>query len=506
MKKQHFYYIATALIFLALFGASSCAKTSPPSIPTTPPTSSPALVPEPTPSPIPSIPPPTATPMPTPETTIVTTPAPSSPADTIPPSQITGLIAVDAYDGKVNLRWDKCTAEDFDHYKIYVSKSEAVDVTGMRPVEKITAIATTTYQVTGLDVGTKYYFAVTAVDKSGNEKAQITSVSAIPTPMPRGTPDPELYVDIYDSRLTWAGTTLWGDNRNLEKPRIIEVNMLGEIIWQYVVPEHLRRSDLPGTGVNPGFDVELLPNNNILFVSPAKGVYEISRKGDIVWSYETSKISHDVDRLPNGNTIFVFGSHDQKGDAQVTEVNPKGEIVWAWYGKDYFDKPPYKDIYWDGWIHANGVERLPNGNTLISLRNFDFVVEVDPKGSVVRIIGEGILDCQHGPQILPNGNLLIANHNRLPQHRGKPQGVIEIDLKTDKVVWQVAMPDQHTWPIRDANRLPNGNTLIIGTTKIVEVTPEGKIVWQLGWKTAITVTEELIARGFYQAERINTQR
>lgn len=61
--------------------------------------------------------------------------------------------------------------------------------------------------------------------------------------------------------------------------------MLGEIIWEYLVPENLRRPDKPGIGVNPGFDVELLPNNNILFVSPGKGVYEIDRKSNNIWSY-----------------------------------------------------------------------------------------------------------------------------------------------------------------------------------------------------------------------------
>ncbi|MFC1957879.1 hypothetical protein ACFLX0_03595 [Chloroflexota bacterium] len=40
----------------------------------------------------------------------------------------------------------------------------------------------------------------------------------------------------------------------------------------------------------------------------------------------TSKISHNADRLPNGNTIFVWGFPDQIDDAQVTEVNSEGVI------------------------------------------------------------------------------------------------------------------------------------------------------------------------------------
>jgi hypothetical protein len=103
--------------------------------------------------------------------------------------------------------------------------------------------------------------------------------------MPRGTSDPHLHVDVYCSDMAWPGTTLLSIQYDLKRPRIIEVNMLGEIIWEYLVPENLRRPDKPGIGVNPGFDVELLPNNNILFVSPGKGVYEIDRKSNNIWSY-----------------------------------------------------------------------------------------------------------------------------------------------------------------------------------------------------------------------------
>jgi hypothetical protein len=55
--------------------------------------------------------------------------------------------------------------------------------------------------------------------------------------MPRGTKDPNLAVDIYKSDMAWDGTTLLADNHNSSKRRIIEVNMSGEIVWEYVVPE-----------------------------------------------------------------------------------------------------------------------------------------------------------------------------------------------------------------------------------------------------------------------------
>jgi hypothetical protein len=60
--------------------------------------------------------------------------------------------------------------------------------------------------------------------------------------------------------------------------------------------------------------------------------------------------------------------------------------------------------------------------------------------------------------------------------------------------------------IRDANRLPNGNTLITGHTKIIEVTPDGEIVWQFALKGITLVGIDAPARGFYKADRISAQK
>lgn len=142
-----------------------------------------------------------------------------------------------AYDRRINLWWDKSTAEDFDHYNIYLNKVEMADVSGMKAIQQIRDVAMCRYQVTGLDDGTRYYLAVTAVDKNSNESTKVTSVSATPTPMPRGTKDGDLSVDIYQPDKVWAGTTLLPLNHDHQRPRIVEVNMLGEIVWQYLVSE-----------------------------------------------------------------------------------------------------------------------------------------------------------------------------------------------------------------------------------------------------------------------------
>jgi hypothetical protein len=132
------------------------------------------LVPIPAPTPTPT-PAPTSTPTPTPTSTPTTTP------DTTPPPAIKNLIANTDLNGQVILIWDKSTAADFEHYNVYISKSAIIDVTGMKPGQQIKGVDNHQYTVTGLEPSTKYYFAVTAVDQSGNENERVTYASAIPT-------------------------------------------------------------------------------------------------------------------------------------------------------------------------------------------------------------------------------------------------------------------------------------------------------------------------------------
>jgi len=327
------------------------------------------------------------------------------------------------------------------------------------------------------------------------EKAALPEEKPATTPateeksMTRGTFDSDFVLETYDKIKAQDGTTLLADNHNTDKPRIIEVNMLGEIIWEYDLPAELKRY------TNPGLDAEVLANNNILFVLPGNGVYEVNRNKNIVWSYKTTKISHDADRLANGNTLFVFGNNDTINDPQVTEVNPAGQVVWSWYAKDYYNKAPYASIKDQGWTHTNAVTRLSNGNTLISTRNFNMVVEVNPQGEVVKTIGEGIMAEQHDPVLLANGDYLFANHT-------VPEKAVEIN-SAGSIIWEYAVTSAQQWPVRDANRLSNGNTLVTTTTKIIEVTPAKEIVWSFAIKdTSKFVGTVSAGLGFYKAERI----
>ena len=72
-----------------------------------------------------------------------------------------------------------------------------------------------------------------------------------------------------------------------------------------------------------------------------------------------------------------------------------------------------------------------------------------------------------------------------------------------EIVWRFAIPKRRVWPVRDANRLPNGNTLITGTTVLLEITPDKEIVWRLKLKNVkFRSRKEAPALGFYKAQRV----
>ena len=123
------------------------------------------------------------------------------------------------------------------------------------------------------------------------------------------------------------------------------------------------------------------------------------------------------------------------------------------------------------------------------------IAEVDLVGNLVQTRGEGVFEDQHDPIILPDGNLLLANH-------GQSNEVIELE-PDDTIIWQFEILGRGSWPVRDATHLKNGNTLITASDRILEVTPDKQIVWQFRLAEGqFTDRNATSGRGFYKAERL----
>jgi hypothetical protein len=180
---------------------------------------------------------------------------------------------------------------------------------------------------------------------------------------------------------------------------------------------------------------------------------------------------HDADMLSDGSIVVAEMEYES------IFILEDGERVWTWNASERYDKPA--DPTNTDWLHINDVDHLGDGRFLVSVRNANEILIVERGEGVTEVINEGgnesIIKAQHNPQWLGNETVLVADSEN---HR-----IVELQ-KTDgewRPTWVVreAGGVSFDWP-RDADRLPNGNTLITDsqTGRVLEVDEHGTMVWE----------------------------
>ncbi len=301
------------------------------------------------------------------------------------------------------------------------------------------------------------------------------------------------------------------------------VDEAGEVVWRY---------DPTDSRV---FDGEQLENGNLLFAvaravpnadCPAEfqdtdrfpghcvqnRVVELDRETKaVVWEYAWYDAFihwhevHDVDRLPGGGTAVV-----DMGNDRAFVVDGSGTVTWSWDaaehlgpGSDFWAQhvpSDRQDAYRPGgpegdWTHMNDVDATADGSLQLSIRNLDVVVEVDPEtDAIVSVVGApgeyDVMREQHDPHRLEAaGTLLVAD--------SKNNRVVELDVETGEPVWSFTGESVRLqWP-RDADRLPNGNTLVVDSRnfRVLEVNASGGVVWEYSLSDRVGIV--------YDADRLS---
>ncbi|WP_435127468.1 aryl-sulfate sulfotransferase [Halobaculum sp. D14] len=275
---------------------------------------------------------------------------------------------------------------------------------------------------------------------------------------------------------------------------LVAVNPDGSTKWQFDGSKH---------GANWFYDVDPLDNGNLLVVSTNRDgtlVFELNPETkEMVWREHLDiHDTHDVDMLPSGNLVVAnmrqWNESAERSDDRVFVYNrTTDEVLWEWTFRKHYPNSTDGGFSKD-WTHVNDVDRIAPGEFLVSPRNFDqaIVINRSTKAIEYRLGADG------------NHDVLHEQHNPdwLVSESGNPT-VLVADSENDRVVeyakrggewvetWSVGT-GQLSWP-RDADRLPNGNTLIVDSLnhRVIEVTPTGKIVW-----------EYFATWGPYDAERV----
>ncbi|WP_435079468.1 aryl-sulfate sulfotransferase [Halococcus sp. AFM35] len=267
--------------------------------------------------------------------------------------------------------------------------------------------------------------------------------------------------------------------------RLVSVGSRGDVEWTYNGSNN-RQSWF--------YDVDPLPNGNLLVVNPYPGtsvVYEFDPETqERVWTekFNLSDI-HDID-LINGDELLVAGINYDTGSTSNDSVfiynRTTDKTTWEWKFKNYYPNDADKGIKTKDWTHVNDIDEIRDGEFLISVRNMDQVIVVNRSTKMIEMrLGEddnyGTLYEQHNPTYLESKNgtptILVADseNDRIVEYTrmGGPPGEGEWER-----TW--TLTGDLNWP-RDADRLPNGNTLVTDTLnhRVMEVTPAGKVVWEM---------------------------
>lgn len=219
-------------------------------------------------------------------------------------------------------------------------------------------------------------------------------------------------------------------------------------------------------------------------------IVEIDGEGNITWEYQNEYLHHDFARLANGNILAIVREPLATTSANIwvdrfIEIDhATKKIVWEWGMQDELDLSQYP-YNGDGEIfHTNAISYLPANNAfnkkesfMISSREQSMIMIIEKEsGNVVWTFSNGVLEKQHDPTLLENGNVLVFNNR--PSQRASQ--VLEINPTNNSIVWTYEAPGFFAEKISGAQRLPNGNTLITeGTTgTIFEVNTNGETVWE----------------------------
>jgi hypothetical protein len=263
---------------------------------------------------------------------------------------------------------------------------------------------------------------------------------------------------------------------NKQKPaRLAAGGPNGDLQWRYK----------PRGDTEWFYDIDPLPNGNLLVTSTAPGatvLFEYDRANETrVWERRFDiEDTHDADMIDDDELVVANMREYENGtshDRLFVYNLTTDEVTWEWTFHEHVANDTDGGFSAD-WTHVNDVDPVGDDAFLVSPRNFDQVLLIDRETKAItdRLGRDGdhdVLNEQHNPDLL---------------QRQAPMTILVADSENDRVVEYARTNGTWTatwtltglnWP-RDADRLPNGNTLVTDTLnhRVVEVTPAGEVVWE----------------------------
>ena len=267
----------------------------------------------------------------------------------------------------------------------------------------------------------------------------------------------------------------------------------GNIVWQWPIPKNLKAQKK----ICHGATVQYMSDDSFNVLVPHKGVINVKRSGKNKMIVKDKEIDHAAHQYDDKNMVFVRGFVN-KNDHSITQT----QFTSSFNSKEFKWKPvdtfPTKEGFtvkqerscgapmrWakereQDWAHANYVEKLSNGNLLISLRNFSTFLELNPETSEV-VYKNNTIPGVHQPTPYEGGYLAADRAcGKESIHWIKSDGT-HLKLFTGEFL-----------TTRGIEHLAGNHFLITSATNITEISLDGKIHYRATIPKANPVHEKSV--------------
>lgn len=285
-------------------------------------------------------------------------------------------------------------------------------------------------------------------------------------------------------------------------------------------PSHIDSREVPATEWNTSVHGALaLPDGSIVFNFEAGGTVHLDRCGRTLWTL-SQRSHHSIERAHDGS-FFIPGMRqvERREDSPtpvwsvpfredlILHVSAEGVVLDIisvpalmvdndLLGVLTADTKTFVSIAGEDALHLNDIEPLSPaladafpaftaGDLLVSVRNLNLILVVDPRTRRIKWYHTGPWIRQHDPDFRPDGTISVFDNRRDGTPDGSRLGgsrILQIDPATDSVgVLFSAAPGSFHTDIRGRHQLlGNGNLLLLESTqgRVLEVDSAGTIVWE----------------------------
>lgn len=192
--------------------------------------------------------------------------------------------------------------------------------------------------------------------------------------------DPELLKDLpylVDAKVAYFDLSL-----RKHGPKISIVSLKGEQYASFYIPEHRYQQAWTHWGPGVSFDKRA---NTLWYLAPKVGLTEFDLGGGVLRTLDYTGSSHQVQLTQNG-TFVMPNSWDEESEAQVTELNSNGDVIFQWFAKTFLQENAYEDSVAPSqpksFTATTSAVKAEDGTYFVSLSQKNLIVQVDRHGKV----------------------------------------------------------------------------------------------------------------------------